>query len=287
MSKRFKQVFPIFNAMHMRYPSVAKAGAKLFDIDNVAAYWVHHDKWDFDMRSDFGPLRLPYEWTWMEHDQHKNEQQQAGIVANGWMLREFQAGQEGRDATLREYKIKDHHPDSALIVGSVFWGTPHMDDHAVLSWVTESGSWITSACHFPPGSPFLRHLTGAGLTPSEAAAELRAMFNPVALAIGLANCRNIDVPELQTRAEGAKKRTRKNRAPSTEYRVIRLPGAPSNRVDGPAPTASHSRFHTVRGHFKTYTADKPLYGRLTGTWWWSPAVRGDRKRGEVVSTYKQ
>lgn len=287
MSKRFKQVFPIYNDVCMRYPETLAFETKLFDIDNVAAYWIHHDQWEFDMQKDFGPIRLPYPACWMEHTFHRNNEQQAGITDNGWLLMEFHPGSAKRTQLLSGYGAKDHSPENILIVASLFWSTPHVDDHAVLSWVTEEGRWITSVVHIPQGSALLKNLLDLGMSRDGSASELRAMFNPVALAIGLANCRNIDVPAMRTRDETRGKKRLRNKRPSTQYRVIRLPGAPSNRVDGPVQNAGQLRLHTVRGHFKTYTEDKPLYGKLTGTWWWNPAVRGNRNNGEIVSTYKQ
>jgi hypothetical protein len=43
--------------------------------------------------------------------------------------------------------------------------------------------------------------------------------------------------------------------------------------------------HSVRGHFATYTEDKPLFGRCVGTYWKKPHVRGDKSVGEVKKIY--
>lgn len=40
--------------------------------------------------------------------------------------------------------------------------------------------------------------------------------------------------------------------------------------------------HLCRGHFKTYTPEKPLLGRHVGTYWWEPHLRGDEHVGVVV-----
>lgn len=37
----------------------------------------------------------------------------------------------------------------------------------------------------------------------------------------------------------------------------------------------------VRGHFKTFTSDRPLFGRYIGTYWWDPHFRGDETNGEI------
>ena len=45
------------------------------------------------------------------------------------------------------------------------------------------------------------------------------------------------------------------------------------------------RLHVVRGHFKTYTSESPLFGNLTGTFYWGPHLRGDESMGEVRKNY--
>jgi hypothetical protein len=34
-----------------------------------------------------------------------------------------------------------------------------------------------------------------------------------------------------------------------------------------------------RGHFKTFTEERPLFGKYTGTWWWEPAFAHKRDKG--------
>lgn len=43
--------------------------------------------------------------------------------------------------------------------------------------------------------------------------------------------------------------------------------------------------HLVRGHFKHYTAEAPLFGKYTGTYYWPPHVRGNIENGAVVKDY--
>lgn len=72
-----------------------------------------------------------------------------------------------------------------------------------------------------------------------------------------------------------------------DYRVIRLPDGRlthgrSVPVDGvPAGIA----LHTVRGHFATYTADAPLFGKLVGTYWKPATIRGSDQHGQVIKDY--
>lgn len=44
--------------------------------------------------------------------------------------------------------------------------------------------------------------------------------------------------------------------------------------------------HIVRGHFKRFTAERPLFGRIVGQFWWTPQVRGDRGLGRIEKAYE-
>lgn len=56
--------------------------------------------------------------------------------------------------------------------------------------------------------------------------------------------------------------------------------------DGHAETGGlASALHICRGHFKTFTPDAPLFGKLTGSYWWDDPVRGDAAQGVVDKQY--
>jgi len=44
--------------------------------------------------------------------------------------------------------------------------------------------------------------------------------------------------------------------------------------------------HLVRGHFKSFSADKPLFGRVVGTFWWESSIRGSLAKGRVEKDYE-
>lgn len=44
--------------------------------------------------------------------------------------------------------------------------------------------------------------------------------------------------------------------------------------------------HLCRGHFATYTADKPLFGHYVGTVWVPAHMRGSLKQGAVIKDYR-
>lgn len=44
--------------------------------------------------------------------------------------------------------------------------------------------------------------------------------------------------------------------------------------------------HMVRGHFVTYTKERPLFGRVVGTFYRTPHFRGDASKGVVTKDYR-
>ena len=104
--------------------------------------------------------------------------------------------------------------------------------------------------------------------------------------IGLMNCKNVSLePVTSKRFTKQARKGRRKRKPKIDYHTIVLPGLPgaggSNQGSGqPMP------LHTVRGHFKTYTKDRPLMGKFTGTYWFAAHVRGDAKHGATVTDYR-
>lgn len=108
------------------------------------------------------------------------------------------------------------------------------------------------------------------------------MVLPAMWAIGLMNCKNVSLEERSTEKATRKQRRRR---PGISYHTIILPGQQhqgTGRGDGAARIAQHQ----VRGHFKTFTAERPLMGKLVGTYWWGWQLRGSRENGMVISDYK-
>jgi len=131
----------------------------------------------------------------------------------------------------------------------------------------------------------------SGIDPDKGTQRPTMPMVPALMAIALMNCRNTEVTETRDRSREVRRPRKGSTRPTKPltHHVITLPGkAPRFGTDsstsgfggGPAP------WHLVRGHFKTYTAEAPLMGKHVGTYWWQPAVRGDRQHGVVQSSYK-
>ena len=113
--------------------------------------------------------------------------------------------------------------------------------------------------------------------------------------IGLMNCRNIDTVTVMPPKGLSKKFKKRSGRPLLKYRVITVEQSDSGRVktirgrkhqDDRMIAESEMPQHIVRGHFKTYSRDRPLFGKYSGTWWWHHATKGTKEHGEIVHEYE-
>jgi len=103
----------------------------------------------------------------------------------------------------------------------------------------------------------------------------------------LINCKNIEADTIEPAPKLNKKRLKKGKKPFLSYKVLtlKLPSK-GNMGTSIACTGVKQRMHVCRGHYKTYTESKPLMGKITGTFWWQPSIRGSKKSGAITKDYK-
>ena len=105
--------------------------------------------------------------------------------------------------------------------------------------------------------------------------------------ITLLNCKNIQIERIKASKTLNKKRIRNNKLPIFDYHILNVV-VPSNKktIVNKSVSLNHNRVHLCRGHFKEYTAEHSLFGKLTGLYWWQPYVRGQNRDGIVMKDYK-
>lgn len=129
-----------------------------------------------------------------------------------------------------------------------------------------------------------------GITPEQLGytrqfAEMAARITVVALQF--LNCVNVpletvDPPPPKVR----RKRARRGLPHYLAYQRLIIPGISRPQGAGSSEHNPPPALHVVRGHFKHYTDENPLFGKLTGTYWWHPHARGSESAGIVRKTYK-
>ncbi|MGL4612296.1 MAG: hypothetical protein ACRCYY_21905 [Trueperaceae bacterium] len=108
------------------------------------------------------------------------------------------------------------------------------------------------------------------------------------LAFTFANCKNVTTQDHPVPPKVAKKRIASGKHPGVTYKTLVIdPMKEVLKTEGGIETNGLKKaLHICRGHFKTYTADKPLFGKVTGTFWHPMHVRGSKEHGEVKKDYK-
>lgn len=102
----------------------------------------------------------------------------------------------------------------------------------------------------------------------------------------LLTCKNIATEEIKPSEKVNKRRAKKNKSPFYSYHVLKVSQSQKRRSSGLNPPQTTSQaLHYHRGHFKTYTPEKPLLGFLTGTYWWEPHARGAKENGAIGKDY--
>jgi hypothetical protein len=118
----------------------------------------------------------------------------------------------------------------------------------------------------------------------------QTIFSFASFVISLANCRNVRLAPHSMPERLARSFQRRRGRPPVRFRTLEIEGRDLrylNREDAGGGMAIRNgrALHIARGHFKTYSAERPLFGSIPGTFWWAPTVRGDAKAGAVLKDY--
>jgi hypothetical protein len=123
--------------------------------------------------------------------------------------------------------------------------------------------------------------------------EAIGLLKPLLLAISFMHCKNVERIANYPSPKLNKKRVSRNLPPICKFHTLHI--EPMKKIIQQAVDAYRGvrgktdikmALHRVRGHFKTYTADKPLLGHAVGSWFWASQARGTKKRGVVVKEYE-
>lgn len=101
----------------------------------------------------------------------------------------------------------------------------------------------------------------------------------------LLSCKNIGTEIIPTPVKLNNKRKKNGKHPIFSYKTLII--KPTHQKEKSMPKHLwNNRIHLSSGHFKTYTEETPLFGKITGRFWWQPRVRGKNRDGVVMKDYK-
>lgn len=118
------------------------------------------------------------------------------------------------------------------------------------------------------------------------ASQMQQVILPGLLALQLINCKNVTTTVNHVPPKVRKKRVSRGQQPGLSWRTLVIDGKPIEQVIREQGQATHGKaLHVVRGHFVTYTDDKPLFGRVTGRFWRMSHTRGQNSTRMVAKEY--
>lgn len=117
--------------------------------------------------------------------------------------------------------------------------------------------------------------------------SMRENMAPIHIALELMNCKNISL-ETRDASHHRRRRLERRSKPTKSFHVLVVtpPGNTKSGAPRQPMQIGSTPLHKVRGHFKTYSQDRPLFGQYHGKFWFAPHARGKEEHGEVIKTYE-
>lgn len=105
-------------------------------------------------------------------------------------------------------------------------------------------------------------------------------------AVSLINARNIAQRSIEHDAKIQKARMRKGLRPLFRYHELLLQPFKSIRERGESKASGDLMpIHWIRGHFKEFSRERPLFGKYSGRYWWQPHISGKDTSRKVEKSY--
>ena len=113
-------------------------------------------------------------------------------------------------------------------------------------------------------------------------------FGVITFALALLNCKNVHAREQPCPPKLAKRYEERHGHKRPRYYVLDIEPMRQKFRDangGRDGISLAKALHICRGHFKNYD-ERPMFGKLKGTYWWQPHVRGTAEAGVVDKDYR-
>lgn len=288
--------------------------------DNVAAYFyggADSDKWRYaDFPCVLPPFRTLFiemglrpgakRWAWLlstiDRDHKPTSDDEAEALA-GELRRLFRsqllASQNSEDIAekLTEWvhaadRVEHGRADISELPSDVRWlvmghlittGHRGVICPGTVTWVCDHGGTMI-------GEPVIATMSAKESDSdwvAERTAEWRQMLLPALMTLSFMHCKNVVLTEHAPDFLVNRERRRNDKLPFMRYRTLNIePMKKVLRSEGGADESGARRaLHICRGHFSHYSEDKPLFGRIAGTFWIPTHVRGTHERGVVTKDY--
>lgn len=112
--------------------------------------------------------------------------------------------------------------------------------------------------------------------------------NVMVLSFIFAHCKNVTLEERMPSRQQQRAAVRRGKPILKWHEIVIDPHAARQPSTGEHRANDHPKrsLHIARGHFATYTEDRPLFGKYVGTFWRPAHVRGAAEAGAVFTDYR-
>jgi hypothetical protein len=270
-------------------PSWAIEQTEAIAVDDVAASIKDSDDTEVNPLVDLSGIRigLPFAKTVLTFKYHFDDEgteeeeaifleyiglPPASMIATNPLLSSYSGCKDCLSGVVVDRSMDNGRP--SIIVGSFTMG---IDDDGYAVRLTDDVTWEL-------GKYFLCIVAGEGgkLEPTK---DLSFAARVTMATLCLLGCRNISATKIDTGPRVYYESRHRHKQP--RYHVLNIePMRKVFRTESGGDSVSLAKaLHICRGHFKNFD-DKPLFGRLKGTYWWQPHVRGTAEAGVVEKDYR-
>jgi hypothetical protein len=118
--------------------------------------------------------------------------------------------------------------------------------------------------------------------------QVAPLLFPALMAISFMHCKNVALKAVVPSEKLSRSYRKRHGRPLVSYGELRID--PIRKVleqqrQGVGGSLRKA-LHLCSGHFKTFTADAPLMGHATGTYFWAPRIRGAESAGVSLKDYR-
>lgn len=263
------------------------------NVDNLEQYNVDHPGNAEKISAKYGVCLAPWEWTWTEYRFRRSRLiGKVGILHHTMMVDNPQEYAKKRGANSDEDAIKllQENPPRFYCLSNIFVYEKDMGAIRLIGemWnMFDNDGRIMDVCS--PSSTYLDLSIEANFR------DCQQMFQkflaPSFFAFSLSHCKNIElVTDSTDLSKPNIRRQNSNRSLLYQYKSVQLSDKTQKKYQrGDVATDENDsrsvRFHMCKGHFRTYTPDNPLFGRLAGKFWVPQHTKGTKDVGTVIKTY--
>lgn len=114
------------------------------------------------------------------------------------------------------------------------------------------------------------------------------LIYPALLALSFMHCKNVTVARQSPPKDFARIYYKKHSIQPVKYYTLEIQMMKEVlRSEGNSDSIGIKRaLHKCRGHFKYYSEEKPLFGKVSGLYWWNNHMRGSKEVGEIEKRYE-